>query len=338
MKLFWRNTIMANSNSSLNCFANCMAKYEHNYILHTPPCKPVSPHLTFGSMAHEVIYNAGILRDTISDGIGVDYSMIIPSELLYPELKEYFKIKSWEDYFKPVISKCASYEKELCKLITEPYRIERELKLQLTVDQLQELGWNVDDALVGIIDLLIISEHQAVIADYKFSTKVKTQDDFDMNSQLQLYAYLVHNIYNIPYQNIVIAYLDIPKCEYAYPDILSNGKVSRSKSQNVSQENYLAIVNTVHPDDPVYNCEPGGYYYETYMALANNKPAYLNRRYLDNDTFTGIMQDLKNTAELICHMKRYKQPFCKKYDSYTCSNCEYLTACKPWITVDGGNE
>ena len=50
---------MAHSNSSLNCFANCMAKYEHNYILHTPPCKPVSPHLTFGTMAHEVLYNAG---------------------------------------------------------------------------------------------------------------------------------------------------------------------------------------------------------------------------------------------------------------------------------------
>ena len=50
---------MAHSNSSLNSFANCMAKYEHNYILHTPPCKPISPHLTFGIMAHDCLYKAG---------------------------------------------------------------------------------------------------------------------------------------------------------------------------------------------------------------------------------------------------------------------------------------
>lgn len=315
-----------------------MAKYEHNYILHTPPCKPISPHLTFGTMAHEVLYNAGTLRDTVADGISPDYSPIIPSELLYPELKDYFKIKHWSSYFQPVIKRCAEYEEELCKLIDEPYRIERELKLQMTVDQLQELGWNVDDALVGIIDLLIISEHKAVIADYKFSTKVKTQDDFDMNSQLQLYAFLVHILYDIPLHNITIAYMDIPKTEFAYPEVLSNGKLSRSKSQNVSQENYLQAVLDLHGNDPVYNCDRGGYYYETFMALANNKPAYLNKRYVDIEAYAGILQDLQNAAEMVDKMKREHIPFLKKYDSYSCGSCEYLTACKPWITVDGGNE
>ena len=80
---------MTHSNSSLNCFANCMAKYEHNYILHTPPCKPLSPHLPFGTMAHEVLEKAGRLRDEAEDGV-VDndtYYNIIPSEVLYPELK-----------------------------------------------------------------------------------------------------------------------------------------------------------------------------------------------------------------------------------------------------------
>ena len=59
---------MSHSNSSLNCFANCMAKYEQNYILHNQPMR-VSPHLTFGPMAHEVMYNAGKLRDDAADGV-----------------------------------------------------------------------------------------------------------------------------------------------------------------------------------------------------------------------------------------------------------------------------
>ena len=46
-----------------------MAKYEHNYILHTPPCKPLSPHLPFGTMAHEVLEKAGRLRDEAEDGV-----------------------------------------------------------------------------------------------------------------------------------------------------------------------------------------------------------------------------------------------------------------------------
>lgn len=92
---------MAHSNSSLNSFANCMAKYEHNYILHTPPCKPISPHLTFGIMAHDCLYKAGKLRDEYDDGViqPGDYEQVIPSEVLYPELKEEFGIESWTKLF-----------------------------------------------------------------------------------------------------------------------------------------------------------------------------------------------------------------------------------------------
>ena len=60
---------MSHSNSSLNTFAYCMAKYEHSYILHTPPCKPPSPHLEFGTMAHDVLHKAGQLRDEANDGV-----------------------------------------------------------------------------------------------------------------------------------------------------------------------------------------------------------------------------------------------------------------------------
>ena len=71
-----------------------MAKYWHTYVNHTPPCKPPSPHLTFGTMAHEVLYKAGELRDTATVTSATEYDTIIPSEVLYPDLKETFGIRS----------------------------------------------------------------------------------------------------------------------------------------------------------------------------------------------------------------------------------------------------
>lgn len=333
---------MAHSNSSLNCFAACMAKYEHNYIKHTKPCKPISPHLTFGTMAHEVLYKAGTLRDEQRDGVCYDeYYSIIPSEVLYEDLKSEFKIDNWEQYFMPIIKKVAEYEnnivKELCKS-DEDVQVFRELKLQLTADQLAELGYtNIRQSLVGVIDLLVVGKQSAVILDYKFSGNRKGQDEFDMNSQLQLYALLVHMIYDIPLHNIQIGYIDIPKQMFGKPILLSNGTLSRSKSQNVSQELYEKSVIAIHGDDEYYNCKPGGYYYDVYCNLALNQCAYLTLQYLDIDAYEGITEDLMKAAKMIDFFVDNKLPFLKKYDAYTCKGCEFLDSCKPWLNVGGFN-
>lgn len=331
---------MSHSNSSLNCFANCMAKYENNYILHNVPCKPLSPHLPFGTMAHEVLEKAGRLRDEVEDGV-VDkegYYSIIPSEVLYPELKDYFCISSWEKYFVPIIKAVAKYEKELKdELIdnTGYCSIEREVKLQLTPEELGKMGYKgIEQPLVGVVDLLLLGDNYATIIDYKFSTKVKGQDEFDMNSQLQIYALLVHCRYDIPLRNIKIGYIDIPKTEFGQPTLLNNGTLSRAKSQNVSQELYEKAVLAVHGNDPYYNCEPGGYYYDAWCNFALNKPAYLNTRYLELDTYEGVVKDVLNAAVMIDYMTANKLPFLKKYDSYSCKDCEYLTYCKPWLTLE----
>ena len=275
---------MSHSNSSLNTFASCMAKYEHAYILKTPPCKPISPHLTFGSMAHDVLYKAGIQRDELRDGVRAktEYNTVIPSEVLYPELKDFFKIQNWHNYFMPVIKQIAEYEEQLLSQMSKACEIHRELKLQLMPQQLLKYKCqNITEPLVGIIDLLFINDNEATIIDYKFSSSKKTQDDFDMNSQLPIYALLVHENFGIPLRNIKVGYIDIPKQCLEAPIILSNGILSRSKSQNVSQEIYKACVDEVHEHDPYYNCEPGGYYYDCWCALANNKAAYLSVQYLD---------------------------------------------------------
>ena len=334
---------MSHSNSSLNCFAYCMAKYEHNYVLNTPPCKPLSPHLPFGIMAHEVLEKAGRLRDENEDGV-VDkdaYYNVIPSEVLYPELKSYFGISSWEKYFTPIIKQIAKYEKELRQDIIDQCgkcEIQRELKLQMTPAELLKYSYYpLHEPLVGMIDLLFLGKDCATIIDYKFSTKIKGQDEFDMNSQLQIYALLVHNRFGIPLRNIKIGYIDIPKQEFGQPTLLSNGTLSRAKSQNVSQELYQKAVIAIHGDDPYYNCEPGGYYYDAWCNFAHNKCAYLNTRYLEQDTYEGIIKDIINAAAMVDYMKDHKLPFLRKYDSYSCKDCEYLTACKPWLTVGGGD-
>lgn len=334
---------MSHSNSSLNTFANCMAKYEHSYVLHTPPCKPPSIHLTFGAMAHEVLQKAGELRDEVAGGV-VDteqYYNIIPSEVLYRDLKNEFCINNWEMYFTPIIKQTAEYEQELIQQLINtnsgPVSVEREVKLQLTVDELNELGIRgITQPIVGVIDLLLYTNTHAIIIDYKFSTTRKTQDDFDINSQLPLYSLLVHLKYDIPLHNIQYGYIDIPKKAFDKPLILSSGKLSRNKQQNISQEAYKKAVEKIHgKDDPYYNCKPNGYYYECWCNMALNKAAYMSIQYLDINVYSGVITDLINTAKMIDFMSENEMIFLKKYDSYSCVGCEYINACKPWLTVCG---
>lgn len=331
---------MSHSNSSLNCFANCMAKYEHSYILHTPPCKPASPHLAFGVMAHDVLHKAGKLRDEVRDGVldAKEYQTVIPSEVLYGDLKREFNIDNWHSYFSPIIKETAKYERDLVQGLLDTkqgdVQIEREIKLQLTSAQLKQLGIHgINQPLVGIIDLLIYTKTSAIILDYKFSSNKKTQDDFDMNSQLPLYALFVHINYDIPLHNIQYGYIDIPKQSFGTPTLLSNGTLSRAKSQNVSQEMYEKSVIAIHGDDPYYNCKEGGYYHECWCNLALNKPAYLSLQYLDLEVYTGVTNDLFNAAKMIDFMIENKMPFLKKYDAYSCKSCEYINSCKEWLTV-----
>ena len=216
--------------------------------------------------------------------------------------------------------------------------IERELKLQVTPEELRQHGIKVNQPLVGIIDLLIVCGEYATILDYKFSTGRKTQDDFDMNSQLPLYAYFVNRIYGIPLRNIKYGYIDIPKQEFGTPIVLSNGHLSRDKTQNVSAELYKQAVIAIYGDnDPKYNCEPGGYYYDVYCNLLLKKSAYLSIQWLDMDAYQHIIEDLKNCAVMIDFMISNKMPFLHKYDAYTCRSCEFVDSCKPWTTMNGGD-
>ena len=156
-----------------------------------------------------------------------------------------------------------------------------------------------------------------------------------MNSQLPLYAFFVHHKYDIPLHNIKYGYIDIPKKSLESPVVLKNGTLSRSKDQNVTQELYEKAVIAVHGDDDYYNCKTGGYYYDAWCNMALNKPAYLSYQYLDMDVYANVVSDVLCTAQTIELFKENNFKFLRKYDAYTCKGCEYLEACKPWLTVDG---
>lgn len=328
---------MALSNSKLTCYSNCQRKYLHAYILNTVPCLPPSPHLGFGTMAHEVLQKAGQLRDESNDGVvsNDDYYTVIPSEVSYPQYKEFFGINSWTNYFTAVIKQTSEHEFALINLLlngTNNISIHREVKFKLSRDETRGFGYVIEDGINGIIDLLIVSDDgHAIIIDYKFTTKNKTQDDFDMDSQLQLYAFAVHKKYNIELRNIQIGYISIPKTEFERPALLKSGCLSVSKSQNVSCEAYKEAVEAIHGNDPVYNCKPGGHYYDAYCNFALNKSAYLQTQYLDMETYIGVNTDLMLTANDLQNKKDAYDLFLAKYDSYSCAGCEYVNTCKPWI-------
>lgn len=327
---------MSYSNSSLNCFQNCMAKYYHAYIAHSERCQPPSPHLTFGTMAHEVLYKAGKLRDEQGDSVP-SFDICIPSEVLYPELKIEFGINDWRKYFLHVIKQVSKYETNIITSYNKSVQIERELKLQLLINDIDRKFHKIlKEPIVGIIDLLVMTEDKtaATIIDYKFSDKQKTQDDFDQNSQLQLYASFVNIIYGVPLHNIKIGYIDIPKTVFGQPTLLSNGTLSRSKDQNVSADLYKKAVIAIHGEnDEKYNCNPGGWYYDVYCNLKLKKAAYINTQFVDEETYLYVMNDLLDTGKMIDMMKEKHMSFLRKYDTYSCKNCEFLTACKPWLNV-----
>lgn len=345
---------MAHSNSSLNQFLQCEKMYDLNYNKHlTPPCPP-SIHLTFGTMAHEVLYKAGELRDTQGLNPPPEYATIIPSEIAYPNEAAYFKITSWRNYFLPVVKKVAAIEEQLRSenfVDDSDIQVEREIKLSLSPDELREYGLLNNELpvptmpLVGVIDLLLYTSTSAIIVDYKFSTKRKDQDDFDMNSQLYLYALFVHLKYDIPLHNIQIAYIDIPKQMFEMPIVLTkpvNGvvRLSRSKSQNCSQDMYIAAVKSIAetPEQAEQDLAEGGYYYDIVNELALNQPAYLSKQYLDVEIFTNITKDIVETAQMITLKDQNKLPYLRKHDSYSCKNCDWKSLCKPYLTEVFGGE
>lgn len=308
---------MAHSQSSVSTYLACEKMYELQYIDRCKPEDKFMPHLEFGVMAHKVLEDAGRMRDSVEAGVP-DYQVVIPSELMYPMLKDYFNIMSWNKYFIRVCQRVADYEKALIQNMNKQtqsgFEIFREKKFTIPS------GYQTPHT--GIIDLLFLSNDRqyAIIIDYKFSSKQKTQEDFDFNVQLYLYAYFVNKEYGVPLKNIQIGYIDIIKQDSSEPIVLASGKLSKNKAQNVLYEDYIDKIIELNLDVDEYK--------DFLDELKLRDVAYISLEHIDNNNYNTLVKSYLEAVDDIEDKVNRKKPFLRKLDSHSCADCRYKDYCR----------
>lgn len=308
---------MAHSQSSVGSYLSCQKMYELQYIDRCKPEEKFMPHLEFGSMAHKVLEDAGRLRDNIEAGLP-DYQVCIPSELSYPMLKDYFNIMSWNRYFIRICQRVAEYEKALIENLNK----KTSSGLEIFREKKFTISSGYTEPHTGVIDLLFLSNDRqhAIIMDYKFSTKVKTQEDFDYNVQLYLYAYFVNKEYGVPLKNIQIGYIDIIKQDHSEPVVLASGKLSKNKAQNVLYEDYIDKIIELELDIDEYR--------DFLDELKLKDVAYISLESIDENNYNVLVKSYLEAVDDIELKKAQKKPFLRKVDSYSCSECRFKEYCR----------
>ena len=190
MSIIYGGLMKKISHSEITTYLECQKKWQLQYEQNITIS---NPHFKFGEMAHKVLETRNI-----------------PNETLYPELKEYFDISNWHNYFTHILN-------ELDKFLKDYEVVGREVFVE-------------NEQIKGVIDLVLKDENNHyVICDYKFSNTIKDYVDLSLDEQMYIYALLYSSINNIPIENISICYISIPKKDIREPRILSNGKLSIDK-------------------------------------------------------------------------------------------------------------
>ena len=308
---------MAHSQSSVMCYLGCQKQYELQYIDKCTPEERFMPHLEFGSMAHKVLEEAGKLRDNLEAGIP-DYDVCIPSELSYPMLKDYFNISSWSRFFIRVCKRVADYERALIENLNK----KTSSGLEIFREKKFTIPSGYEQPHTGVIDLLLLSNDRqyAIIIDYKFSSHVKTQEDFDHNVQLYLYAYFVNKEYGVPLKNIQIGYIDIIKQDSSEPIVLSSGKLSKNKSQNVLYDDYIDKIIELNLDVDEYK--------DFLNELKLRDVAYISLEPIDDNNYNILVKSYLEAVDDIECKKKDKKPFLRKIDAHSCADCRFKEYCR----------
>lgn len=190
------------SYSELGTYLDCQVKWYITYVL---GYRGTSPDLEFGAMAHKVLETG-----------------VIPSEELYPEMKEYFNISSWKNYFTIILNELEDLLKGYDVLYKE---------------------YKFDDGIIhGIIDLVLQHKEtkKILLIDYKFTKNDKDYESLLLDQQLYMYTvgFLTQNkSYTI--NDVGVGYISIPKVDFEEPKILQKGGLSKSKDQRVLYKAYL---------------------------------------------------------------------------------------------------
>lgn len=262
------------SHSEIQTYLSCQKKWDLCYNQHI---KISNPDFEFGEIAHRVMETS-----------------IIPSEELYPELKEYFMIDNWGFYFTQILDFLScQFEGYNC--------IGHEIKVE-------------NDDLKGIIDVVYEKDGLIYLYDYKFTKNPKTQDDLEQDEQLYIYAFLYSVLNKFDFNKIRIGYLSFPKTQIDAPRILTNGKLSKDKAQNTTYELYKQAIKDNNLDENEYL---------DILDYFKSKPLFVKISMQPNIEYLGrILENIENVK------KDMQKGYILEKNGYECKFCPYLKYCK----------
>lgn len=274
------------SHSEISTYTDCQKKWELQY---SKGLRMSNVHFEFGNLGHKVLENG-----------------IIPDEELYVQLKEYFGIKSWNDYFKSI------YE-ELNMFLKDYIVLDKEVLVE-------------NDYLKGFIDLVLKNEktNKILLIDYKFSTSNKGQEDLLLDEQLYIYSLLYSKQFNIPIDNISVGYISIPKTQLDKPRLLKNGKLSKDKNQNTTYNKYIEAIKELNQDINDYQDILEQLSGKTLLNISITE-------HINLDMLERIVINIDNIFKDM--QKGYTIEKC----SFMCKNCDYLQYCKYNKPIKGGD-
>lgn len=265
------------SHSELSLYNDCQMKW---YLSYVKKLKTTNEHFRFGEMAHKVLETREI-----------------PSEELYSDLKEFFNITFWADYFNSIL-------KELDAFLIDYNIIGKEVKVD-------------NDIIRGIIDLVLErkSDKRIVIIDYKFSNGSKDLESILLDEQMYIYASLYCLEHNISINNVETGYINIPKTELDNPRILSNGKLSKDKSQNITEEVYRNKIKELNFDENDY--------LDILSELSGKRLLQIYIQPINIDMLYRIIRNVDNTIK-----DMFGKDYVLEKCTFMCKSCPYLEYCK----------
>ena len=263
------------SHSEITTYLQCQKKW---YLVYNQKIRLSNPDFEFGEIAHKVMETG-----------------VIPSEELYPELKEHFGIWNWNIYFSSILS-----------------------FLQSEFNDLECIGHEIPvehNGLKGIIDVIYRDKEGYVyLCDYKFTKNPKTIDDLQQDEQLYIYAYLYSVINQFDFNKIRLCYISFPKTQIDEPRILNNGKLSKDKAQNTTYELYKQAIkkHDLREED-----------YEDILDYLKTKPLFSKIDMSPNvDYLTRILENIEYVR------KDMSKGYLLEKNGYDCKWCPYFKYCK----------
>lgn len=139
--------------------------------------------MQFGSFIHKVFE------------LGVQSTTYAELDIIAQKVRNNYKFnKSFENKTKVCLENFLLFNKDITNTIST------ELEYEIMVDEANDIKFN------GVIDRIIPGKEGSILViDYK-TGKEKTRSDLFFDTQLKGYTFAVHELYKVPYKNIIVGH------------------------------------------------------------------------------------------------------------------------------------